>query len=382
VHSISGTQAERDLELLEAALDEQAENAAALLETGFARPVEVFFVPRVLGHGGFASREIAVSYLDRNYAGTDAELVLHHEMVHILDSRLGGELRPSFLVEGLAVYLSGGHFKPEPLLPRAAALLDLGLYVPLRTLAEDFYPVQHETGYLEASSLIEYMVDTWGWEDFSAFYRDIHPVDDRRETLPALDAALEAHFGLDLEGLEQAFLQALRDVKLTEELRADMRLTIAFYDTVRRYQQALDPSAYFLTAWLPPVEEMRSRGIVADFLRHPEANENLALEAILVEADARLRAAEYERAAELLEAVNLVLERFESGQPDPFGASPLAADSYAIVQALQTAGYELQRIQLRGDSARVWASRDEGRLFELDVYRSQSGWMLRVDAFE
>ncbi len=132
-------------------------------------------LPRLLGHGGFASREIAVSYLDRNYMAGDEATILHHEIIHILDSRLGGDLRPSALVEGLAVYLSGGHFKPEPILPRAAALLPaepgcvawsagstplppsapaegcgIDGYIPLRRLIDNFYFEQHEIGYLEA----------------------------------------------------------------------------------------------------------------------------------------------------------------------------------------------------------------------------------------
>jgi hypothetical protein len=382
VYYITGTQAERDLELLEEMLDEQARKAAERLETEFEEPVQVFFVPRVLGHGGFASQEIAVSYLDRNYAGNDPALVLHHEMVHILDGRLGGELRPSFLVEGLAVYLSGGHFKPEALLPRAAALLDLGGYVPLSTLVKDFYPVQHETGYLEGAALIEYMVDTWGWEAFSNFYRDIHPLENQDDSLAALNAALEEHFGLNLEGLEEGFLAVLRAYPLTPELREDVRLTIEFYETVRRYQQLLDPSAYFLSAWLPPTEEMRERGIVADFVRHPETPANIAVETLLVGADAHLREANYEAVSELLSAANGVLERVADDQADPFGASPLAADTFAIVQALLAQGYEPHRIEVLGDAARVWASRAEGRLFELDVNRSQDGWLLRVDAYK
>jgi len=102
----------------------------------------------VLGHGGFATRRSRSPYLDRNYAGSNFGLVLHHEMIHILDGRLGGEYRPSLFVEGLAVYQSGGHFKPEPLMPRAAALLPsetgLGRYIPLAELADNFYLSQHE----------------------------------------------------------------------------------------------------------------------------------------------------------------------------------------------------------------------------------------------
>ena len=53
----------------------------------------------------------------------DLAVIFHHELVHYLDVRSGGDLKPSMLVEGLAVYLSGGHYKPEPLMPRLAALL-------------------------------------------------------------------------------------------------------------------------------------------------------------------------------------------------------------------------------------------------------------------
>ena len=144
----------------------------------FTAPITITLMSRVLGHGGFASQDIDISYLDRNYAGSDFGLVLHHEMIHILDGRLGGDFRPSLLVEGLAVYETGGHFKKEPLMPRAAALLPgetgLGWYIPLAELADNFYLSQHEIGYLEGATLIEYMVNTWGWDAFSSFYRDIH----------------------------------------------------------------------------------------------------------------------------------------------------------------------------------------------------------------
>ena len=83
----------------------------------------VVLIPRLLGHGGFTGREIVLSYLDRNYVGGNLAVIFHHELVHYLDVRSGGDLKPSMLVEGLAVYLSGGHYKPEPLMPRLAALL-------------------------------------------------------------------------------------------------------------------------------------------------------------------------------------------------------------------------------------------------------------------
>jgi hypothetical protein len=312
VHYITGTDAARDLPLLLQIADEQGRQAILRMGIAFSDPIPITLLPRVLGHGGFAANEIYVSYLDRNYAGNDFALVLHHEMVHILDGRLGGELRPSILVEGLAVYLTGGHFKPEPLLPRPPALLDLGYYLPLAPLADDFYKSQHETGYLQGGAFIQFMVNRYGWEAFSAFYRDIHPHPSGKQS-QAIDAALQEHFSLTLAELEQQFTTSLYRQHVNPDLYQDVRLTVFFFDTVRRYQQILDPSAYFLTAWLPPGEEMRNRGIVADYLRRPSLPENVDLEWMLVEADRELRAGNYSKAERLLVSVDSRLDKIALG---------------------------------------------------------------------
>ncbi len=201
IHYVSGTPAARDLADITRIVDAQAENAVSRMGLEFTEQIEVVLLPRVLGHGGFASGEISISYLDRNYANNDLAQVLHHEMVHILDYRLGGEYRPSLFVEGLAVYLSRGHFKPEPLLTRAAALPGLGLYIPLTALADDFYNSQHEVGYLQAGALIQYMVGRWGWQAFDEFYRSIpEPADEPPSAV--IDRALRRSFGLTLDELE------------------------------------------------------------------------------------------------------------------------------------------------------------------------------------
>ena len=308
LYYITGTEAERDIAQLEAMADDEAERVERAFQAELTKPVELVLLPRVLGHGGFTESEISISYLDRRYSGGDPAIVLRHEMVHYLDNSLGGELRPTLLLEGLAVYLSGGHFKEEALLPRAAALLELGWYQPLTELANDFYPSQHETGYLEAGALVEYMIERWGWEAFERFYRDIHPGPRGNNQADAIDAALREHFEISFAELEADFRQRLQEQDYTPAQREDVRLTVEFYDTVRRYQQALDPSAYYLTAWLPDGEKMRERGIVADYLRHPSAPENVTLETLLVSADEHLRSGEYAEAEKLLEAMNGALD--------------------------------------------------------------------------
>jgi len=384
VHYITGTAAERDLPELLKMADEQAQDVSQRFHAQFKEPISIAFIPRVLGQGGFTTQEIYISYLDRNYASSNPAIVLHHEMVHLLDAQLGGDLRPALLVEGLAVYLSGGHFKPEALLPRAAALLDLGWYLPLAPLADDFYNSEHEIGYLEASSLIEYMVNTWGWDAFSNFYRDIHP-DPSGSQAKAIDNALEAHFNLSLGTLEERYLQDLRTQTVTPELQDDVRLTVRYYNTVRRYQQSLDPSAYFLSAWLPDGHLMRQRGIVADYLRHPESDENVALETMLVDANTILITGQYTHTRKVLAGVNTVLDAVAEGDPEPFVGSDLAEGYLSIVNALEAQGYAAQRIQVTGSTAQAWVTPLQGsptgsELSELRLVYKDGEWLIEANA--
>ena len=91
----------------------------------------------------------------------------------------------------------------------------------------------------------------------------------------------------------------------------DVRLTITYYDTVRRYQQLLDPSAFFLTAWLPDGEQMREQEIVADFLRRPSTEDNLDIENLLVKVDRDLRAGNYTEGQKTIHQINRKLDLLE-----------------------------------------------------------------------
>jgi hypothetical protein len=318
IHYITGTAAERDLDMLSRMADEEARSVSSQLQAEFNEPVQITFLSRVLGHGGFASEGIGLSYLDRNYAGSTVRQVMHHEMVHVLDGQLGGELRPTMLLEGLAVYLSGGHFKPEALIPRAAELVDMGMYLPFRKLTGDFYAAQHETGYLEAAALIEYLVQRWGWQAFSDFYRDIHPVEEGKDSngghYPAIDAALQKHYQISFYDLEIQFLGELERQPENPNLRRDVAVTIQFYETVRRYQQLLDSSAYFRQFWMPSGKEMREKGVVADYLRHPDEPVNQSLETWLAAAEAYLRQGQFDPAEQAIEMVNQSLDEQEQVQ--------------------------------------------------------------------
>ncbi len=376
VHYISLTASERDLTSLSSSIDAQAQDAISKMGASFTEPITITILSRLLGHGGFTSNEISVSYLDRNYASNDWELVVHHEMIHAIDGHLGGEFRPTIFVEGLAVYLTGGHYKPEPLMPRAAALLPdyLNMYIPLQTLANNFYASQHEIGYLEGASLIEYMVKTYGWEAFSKFYRDIHNRQGESQS-DSINAALQAHFSITFPQLEDNFLAALKNEPDTSSWVDDVRFTVTYYDTMRRYQQLLDPSAYFATAWLLDNKSMRERKIVADYLRHPHTPTNLALETLFITAHNQSTNLNYASAEQILVEINLVMDNIERGITDPFSVSLITADYLTISDMLSAQGYEVQTLSVDGDHASTEVTTSSGpQLIPLTLQRSGSQW--------
>jgi len=400
---VSHTAAARDIEALRAVIDQQAQHAIQRLGITLEEPVEITLLPRVLGHGGFAGYEISVSYLDRDYMGGEKGRIIHHEIIHILDGRLGGELRPAMLVEGFAVYMSDGHFKAENLLPRAAALLPprpgcvpwsptasdtdqgcgLNQFIPLGRLIDNFYFEQHEVGYLESGALIAYMVERWGWPAFSAFYRDIHSVKAAPSAARppgqhsyAVNTALNAHFGLDLAMLEQDFRRALENEHVSPREAEDLRLTLTHFDTARRYQALLDPSAHFLSAWLLDTREMRKRQISADYLRRRTAPENLALETMLVASGQSLVVGDYHAMARLLAAANRVLDVYPRDGLQAFAADPLAADYLALVQLSLSQGYRPEQITIENETARMAVSSFGPELIELSLARQGDAWLL------
>lgn len=377
IHYLTNTSAEREIEQIIESSERAAQLTIEEMGIELLNKVELVLMPRVLGHGGFASREIYISFLDRNYAGNDLQQVLRHEIAHILDSELGGEFRPTIFVEGLAVYLSGGHFKPEPLMERAASLIDLGWYLPLAPLADDFYFQQHEIGYLEAGALIEFMVETWGYEAFDDFYRAIDRLPDRSHS-ELIDNALQQHFGLGFDQLEAQFIAALKDYDIDPLLREDVRLTVAFFDTVRRYQLHLDESAYFLTAWLVTLDDLTARDIAADYLRHPSQPENLVLETMLIAAEEQFVSTRHAEATTTLEAINAVLDAIEAGKPEPFKTHPLALNYFKITTTLLENDLQPQQIWLDKNSAQAIVYGSGLNVIEINLIYIDDIWQIEL----
>jgi len=365
-HYLTNTAAARDIDTIRSTADAALAHDEAVLGVKRKDKITFTLLSRLLGNGGFTANEVSISYVDRNAAASDLYTIFAHEGTHVLDHQIA-RTRPTFMTEGLAVYVAGGHFKTEPLAARAAALLALKRYIPLADLADNFYNSQHEIGYLEAGAFIQYLVDQYGWPSFRVMYGSFNSAPSEARML---DAGLKAQYGKGLGDLEAEWLATLKALPPDLAQADNLRLTITLYDSMRRYQKLDDPSAYFLTAWLPDGAEARKRGVFADYIRHPNAPDNIALETMLAAAGQALNAGDNDRASALLGAVNAALDA------GSLAANPLAAEQLAVVRQVLAAGYEPQHISLDQDVASVEAVSAWPRLDQLTLRRGAGGWQV------
>lgn len=374
IHFVSNTAAARDIETLADQLQASAEfveaQVGALLDDD---PYEVALLDIVWGNGAYASGELVASYVDRPSFGLGTEYIetlFRHEATHLAayDALDWSAQVPSFLAEGIAVYVAGGHYRPEPIPERAAAMVELGYAVPLATLADSFGSLQHELRYLQSAAVVAYLIESYGWDGFRAFV-GTELEDERASSSEWLDAAFQRHFDLSLEEMEAAFLAWLAEQEPGEQLE-DLRLTVALSNTRRQYQRERAP---YQALWA--IGELTELENLSTLIREPDAPENVALEAMLVQAQDALAAGEYEEAQALVQAVQAVLD-------DGSFAHKPAADFLAIAQVLTTQGYETQRIAIQGTRAEVQAIRTQPNLETLVLVRMEGMWQITAASAE
>ena len=347
MHYLTGSAAERDLEAIIAQADDAYQDVTTRMGESDDR-VDIYLLDRVVGHGGYASSEwVAVSYPDRRYSPLSLSTVLRHELTHRLDDAIGCDGAPSLLREGLAVYLAGGHYRPEPLREKAAALLTATTYVPLATLVENFYTHQHEATYVEAGAMVSYLVETYGWSSLARMCRAASDVigDDaaRWEAALAVLDPPDAGTASDAAGsLEQAWQTWLRAPGVRPQDRTLVELELQLMDLMRTYQSTYDPAAHFLDAVLFSPAEGERMGIVADFVRRPRTPEAIAMELVLAMAQEAVEQAD----AELLDMLNAELAAALAEGPRD---SDLVSDVLAIAERAQSGGWEPYRLLLVGE---------------------------------
>jgi hypothetical protein len=219
------------------------------------------------------------------------------------------------------------------------------------------------------------MVLKYGWESFTEFYRDIHYTPSGKQS-DAINEALMIHFDIQFRELEEQYIEFLSLFPSEEHVTADVRLTVKFFDTVRRYQQLLDPSAYYLSAWLIWGDQLRERDVVADLVRHPAERVNLLVETMLTSAERLANNGDYVKAEQHLAAINTVLDGVELGTETTISTHPLTADYDAVINTLVDAGYEPQQISLFEDSGKAQAILISNELIYLEVLRMTDGWVI------
>lgn len=375
IYFISNTAAHRDIEVIATTLEQTAQALQENIPVSFPERIGVVMIPRLLGNGGFANHEINVSYLDRNYSAGDFATILRHEMVHLFDQRANSAGHPSLFVEGVAVFLSGGHYFSEALLPRAAELVHSGKYIPLEKLSEDFYNEQHEIAYLEAGALVAHLSHRFGWQTVWKTYLAMSLGKDETQA-QAIERALQTELGISVQELEEDFVSELKATAQNRLYTLDIQTLEMYYETLRAYQQLLDPSAYYRNAWMLDAQQMRQKGIVADYLRHPSRAENLVLELLLNEAGRARRSGDYAHAERILGEVPIVLDRIQAQHPHPFSGHHRAQTAWEVVQALLAAGYEPQVWSLSNNQAKVLVTQGTPTLKQLILERQDDGWQI------
>lgn len=366
LHYISETAAARDIDFIAEHFQLAAEDFSTITGADIDPKLDVYIMDRIWGNGGFGGNgELVISYTDRYYGptigGEGLESLARHEFSHASDIGLSltgdGVL---FNYEGMAVYIAGGHYKPEPLAERGAALYDLGHYVPVGQFLE-----QHELSYLNSATMLTYIVETFGTEKMWEFLAaDENPEDDQPGSL---EGAIQLTFGISLSEFDQDF-QAWLESKEPGEQLEDLRLTIELQDLRRQYQDTYSPPPYFLLA---AAEDAAARPEFLPIVIR-EANEapNVAIELVIAEGQQAIIDGDYSRAEELIAVLRGIVStgKFET---------PLAKDYLDIVLALSDAGYETVSLDLQGDKAIAQVTIEPPVLSNLELQKIDGVWKVR-----
>ena len=302
-----GSAAERDLsqlvDLAEGALDHTSD----ALQVEFHDQMSVYFVPRIFWQGGAAypDKVQLISYLDRNFTGIETWSYFAHEGTHALAQDLlqpkedgGGPDR--VLVEGLAVWASGGHYRLEPLDEWAAVVAGSADYLPLSELRNGpFYEFQHETAYLEAASFVKYLVENYGLDSVKQLYGQSTGDEEHDDDL------VKRLFGRDYAALEGEWLAYLAGLSPTEEQVSAWELKVRSFDLMRRYESELDPDARLLPSVSPTEWASDTLGI---YLQRAGEPVNVTLETALIAVQDRLHSGDPAGAESLLEDIEDALD--------------------------------------------------------------------------
>src|SRR5215207_2335000 len=340
IHYITGTAAARDIDFIAEHVQTAADQLTVRYGATYDPKMQVYIVDRMVGNGGFGGAgQLVMTYTDRHYGplvGTDGlETLARHELSHAAGIGLenaGDGI--DFNYEGLAVYVAGGHYKPEPLAQRGAALYDLGYYVPLGQ-----YIQQHELDYLYFAAMLTYIEDAYSEDKLLEFINADETPGDGKPT--PLETAIQNIFGISSAQFDQDFQGWLESQDPGAQLD-DLRLTVQLQDLRRTYQDTYTPASSFLTYNF--AEALARPEYLPIAMREADDPENIAIELIIAAGQKAIIDEDYNVAEEFVRVLEQILST------DAF-EDPIAKDYLDIATMLSDQGYEVASLTIHGDRA-------------------------------
>jgi hypothetical protein len=306
-HFLSDTAAARDIDFIAENFQQGANDFEARMGKELNSKMNVYLLDRMLNNGGFGGGgTLFISYTDRYFGPTvgsaGLQTLARHEFSHAAGigfENAGDGLDYNY--EGLAVYVAGGHYKPEPLAQRGAALYDLGHYAPV----SDFIP-QHELSYLHAALILNYIEDTYGQAKLWEFLNADDDIPD--EQWPSVGDAVQIALGIPLAEFDDGFRAWLEKNEPGTQLE-DLRLTIELQDARREYQTVYSPQPLFLIMDVPDmvIDIILSPENRSLWLREPRAPANIAVELLIANAQRAILSGAYPEAEGLIETIKSVV---------------------------------------------------------------------------
>jgi hypothetical protein len=350
--------AARDLTDVVAVIDSSAAEVETLFDLSLPR-VQFVLIDVVWANGGFATSEVVVSYLDRNYTTgrrqSFRQIVLH-ELTHAITQQIQIST-PTPLVEGVAVHFTGGHTKPEPLGARARALIDRGELPGVAELFDTFADMQHESRYAAVGAFTQYMVETYGRDAVL----DLYSFPQGREGSGWLNAAAQAILDTDVEALDAGFIEwvTVHDAGSQSD---DLALSVALQEARRTYQARY--SSYPTFSLYPSVADIAQSAVV---MREALAPSLVAVEALIAYAQDLIIAGDLATAAPVVEEI----ERIAADGSIGVGISGEFLDR---AEAVADAGFELIEYVPGSRVATVVATGQAPLLIEVDLELVDGSW--------
>ncbi len=311
---VAGTEAERDLAQIAAMARAGLAYITPALEMDLEGKLTIYLTPRVFWQGGaaYGGKTNLISYLDRNYTAIETWTYFTHEGAHVVANALiqpketGGP--DGVLIEGLAVWATGGHYRREPIDDLAAVIADSDSYIPLGTLrAGPFYDLQHEISYMEAGSFVQFLIERYGLDKFKQLYGQETGKPEEDELL------VESLYDKSYAELETGWLEYLEGLSPTPEQAEAWEFNVRYFDVMRRYQTELDANARIL----PGIPTDWTSNTLSIFTRRTVEPVNVVFETALLAAQDRAAQGDMAGANALLDDIEAGLD----AEGEPVGPS-------------------------------------------------------------